>query len=334
MKKIFDNVAYFHMLRIIKKRPLDINVETVSMCPLKCVFCCNRIYKRKYVVMDNQFFEKIVKQFCDMGGGTIGLGSMQSDFLSDPLLIERIKVIKKYKKKLWLYSTTPLLSCKKYSDQELIYILHSFDYLVISAAGYDKGSYEKMAGIDGFDIFKEQLKRVKRIIEKNRLSVKVEIAFRVYNKRELLKSRFYKEVKSMFYINDIKDTYFSWFGTINNEDLPRGAKLELRYNKKKKENCVVPNATLAVQANGKVVGCGCIDWLEKYVIGDCNENTLQEIWTSSKAIKFRNAFKLGKLPSICQECGLYSSMNTCLSNWRLLQYNSLNGVYYLVERNI
>ena len=56
------------------------------------------------------------------------------------------------------------------------------------------------------------------------------------------------------------------------------------------ENCVVPNATLAIQANGKAVGCGCIDWLEKYVIGDTNKNTLKEIWTSPKAIKFRNAF--------------------------------------------
>lgn len=328
---ILKQIAYKHMLCLIKKRPLDINVETVSLCPLKCVFCCNRVYKREYLVMDNGLFEKIIKEYYRMGGGAIGLGSMQSDFLSDPLLLNRIKIIKKYKKKLWLYSTTPLITCKKYSDKELKYILSAFDYLQISAEGYDRESYQIMSGIDGFDIFEEQLKRIKRIKDTYSLNVRIGIHFRTCNRGKLKVSKFYKEISKIFYIEDIKDSFFSWFGTIKKEDLPSGAHLKVTHNDNKCENCVVPNATLSVQPSGKVVGCGCIDWLEKYVIGDCKNQTLKEIWKSKRAVKFRNAFSEKKIPQICRECGLYAPINKCMEDISLLRYKPLDGVYYLVK---
>lgn len=50
----------------------DINIETITMWPVKCVFCCNRLYKRDYTVMDDYLFEKIIEQYCRMGGGTVG----------------------------------------------------------------------------------------------------------------------------------------------------------------------------------------------------------------------------------------------------------------------
>ncbi len=335
---IFDKAAYLHMQHIMKKRPLDINVETVTMCPVKCAFCCNRLFKRDFVVMDHWLFEDIVRQYCDIGGGTIGIGSMQSDFLSDPMLMERVKTIYNYKKQLWVHSTTTLISCARYDDKELLQILKCFDYLVVSVPGYDQKSYLDMAGIDGFITFKEQLKRIKKLIVKNNLEVQVDIAFRTNNKHLLTKSEFYQEVKELFPIGDIKDSFFSWFGSVKKEDLPKGAKLIYRNNQKMQENCVVPNATLAIQANGKAVGCGCIDWLEKYVIGDTNKNTLKEIWTSPKAIKFRNAFQTrggGKrLPTICQECGLYISVRECLEKKELLGYKSKDGLYYCVKKKI
>lgn len=49
-------------------------------------------------------------------------------------------------------------------------------------------------------------------------------------------------------------------------------------------------------------------------------------------MKFRNAFKLKKLSSICLECGLYSPVNVCMSNRKLLRYSSMDGLYYLVGR--
>ena len=257
---------------------------------------------------------------------------MQSDFFSNPILMYRMKIIKKYKKRLWVYGTTPLISCKRYSDKELLYILRLFNILQISVEGYDKETYQIMAGINGFDVFMEQLKRIERIKEENSLEVKIDICFRTNNKEKLLRSELYKELSRRFNIYDIKDTFFSWFGSIKKEDLPKGAKLLLKYNSGKKENCSNANVSMTVTPDGKVLGCGCIDWLGKYVIGDCRKNTLQEIWRSPKAIKFRNAFKDEKLPSICEECGLYTSFETGMKDKGLINYKPTDGLVYLVRQ--
>lgn len=330
MTKLMEQISYIHMLRMIDRRPLDINIETINKCPLKCVFCCNRIYQRDTVVMDNMLFEDIVRQYFHMGGGALGLSSMQSDFFSDPLLMDRMKVVKKYKKKLWVYSTVPLISCKKLNDKELLYVLRLFDLLQVSVQGHDEESYKAMTGVNGFDILNEQLKRIKRIIDENSLKTRVDLNFRTYKKRELLRSEFYSELSRMFRVFDVKDAFFSWFGTIKKEDVPKGARVICVRNEKKHDNCVVPNATLAVMADGKVVGCGCIDWLEKYIIGDCTKNTLIEIWRSSKARAFRNAFAIEEIPSICRECGLYTSIS-CMRSKRLISYRPTDGLYYVVN---
>lgn len=329
---ILDGMAYLHIRNLIKKRPLDINIETINICPLRCVFCCNRIYKREYTIMDNKLFENIVRQYFEWGGGSLSISSMQSDFFSDPMLVERMKIIKKYKKKLWVYGTTPLISCKKYNDKELLYILRLFDLLQISVEGYDKETYKTMAGINGFEILLEQLKRIEKIIEDNGLKVKIDICFRTCNKEKVLRSELYKELSHKFNIYDVKDTFFSWFGSIKKEDLPKGAKLLLKYNSEKRENCSNANVSMTVMPDGKVLGCGCIDWLGKYVIGDCKKSTLEEIWKSSKAIKFRNAFKNGKLPSICEECGLYTSFDAAMKDKRLINYKPTDGLVYLVRQ--
>lgn len=325
-----DFWAYLYMKNYIRIRPLDINVETVSFCPMKCVFCCNRLYKRDYIVMNIGLFEKIVREYVAIGGGTIGIGSMQSDFLSDPLLMERIKVLKKYKNKLWIHSTTPLISCKKYSDKQLIEILKAFSCLEISVEGYDRDSYKMMAGVDAFDIFKEQLYRVKRLIDSKSLSINIKLLFRTADKNELKKSEFYKEIRKMFPVKEIRTSFFDWFGSIKKEDLPVGTQLIKYKNVGKRVDCIVPCATLAIQASGKVVGCGCIDWLEQYVIGDCTKNSLRRIWHSSKARNFRYAFSKGKVPTICKECGLYTSSEESLKNRKFLGYTSQRGLYYLL----
>lgn len=324
-------LAYERMLGMSESRPLDLNVETISFCPMKCLFCCNRLYKRDMVVMANSLFEKIVSEYIELWeGGTIGIGSMQSDFLSDPMLLNRLSIINKYKENLYVYSTTPLISLAKYTDDEVTYILSNFHYLQISVAGYDEGSYRLMGGIDGFREFRRQLLRVKQIIDKNKISIKIELLFRSYDFIKVIDSEFYLWCESMFTVTEIMTDYFSWFGSINEHDLPLGAKIRISDNNSKIRDCVVPAATLAVQASGKVVGCGCIDWLEKNVIGDCNKETLADIWHGKKHHRFKTGFSSGNLPCICRECGLYADITKCFANSKLINYESIQGPYYSI----
>lgn len=321
--------ALKRMERICKERPLDINIETFSFCPMKCTFCCNRIFERKKSIMDNILFEKIVKEYVELfGGGTLSIGAMQSDFLSDPLLFNRLKVIEKYKTKIYLYSTTPLVSLAKYTDIEVIQILKLFDYLQISVEGYNQDTYYNMSGINGFRTLREQLIRIKRIIDQNSIPIKIELYFRVQDVFETINSEFFQMCKKMFTISDIKTDFFSWFGSIKENDIPVGAKLYKKDNTKNTEDCVVPHSSLSVQATGNVVGCGCIDWLEQNIIGNCNEQSLDEIWHGEKNRSFQQSFSKRNIPKICKECGLYIEMKEAFSNSHLISYESIKGVYY------
>lgn len=136
----------------------------------------------------------------------------------------------------------------------------------------------------------------------------------------------------MFREGDTLDDFFSWFGSVKENDLPKGAKLRKTNNEDKTVDCFVPYATLAIQSNGNVVGCGCIDWLESSVVGNINEQSLLDIWTSDKAKTFRTAFthKNVKLPRICRECGLYTPI-TCLKKEQLKNYESKDGLYYWIK---
>lgn len=325
--------AYMHMIDYSKERPLDINIETTTICPMSCKFCCNRIYNRKKEVMSVQTFNSIISEYVEtMGGGTVGIGSMQSDFLSDPLILERMEIISKNKKSLYVHSTTPLISAARFSDSELLSIIENMDFLDVSVEGYDTDSYEMMCGVNGFNVLIAQLKRIYRLIDENSLPLHVSLEFRTFDKQKLYQSKSYKELTSMFNEGNTLDTFFSWFGSIKETDLPLGAKLLISYNDNKNVDCVVPYATLAIQTNGNVVGCGCIDWLEANVIGNINDNSLLDIWKSDKAVSFRTAFSKrdGDLPQICKECGLYTPI-TCFSRMELKKYKSMDGLYYNIR---
>ena len=321
-----------HMNLIVKKRPLDINIETTNFCPLKCVFCPNRKIKRKKETMSLKLFEKICEDYYSIGGGAIGISSMQSDIFSDELLFERLNILKKYSDKFYVYTTTNIVSSAKLSDEQIKNFLEVFDYLVISLGGVEKEEYKIMYGVDAFDIVKQQIERFHKIIKENNLKIRIDLAIRTYQPEKIIHKKEFEELNSLFPIKDVKSEFFSWYSHINQEDLPNGSKLLLLNNTEKTKDCVVPFATLSINSNGKIIGCGCIDWEEKFIIGDTNTQNLIEIWQSDLAISFRKAFSFKKIPSICSECGLYIEKDKCFSNLNLDNYQVTDGLYYNKEK--
>ena len=277
--------------------------------------------------MPVEHFENLIEQYCQIGGGALGIGSQQSDFLSDSLLLDRLECLEKNREKLWIYSTTPLISAAKYSDEELQRILKLFSYLEISVAGYDSDSYKEMVGVEAFGVLYSQLKRVERIVREKNIEIEIELSFRTNNKEKFMASPFFKEISNLFTTRTFKDHFFSWFGSIKQEELPLGATLVKQFNNDMIVDCDKPSSTLAVMPNGNVVGCGCIDWLQQYVIGNTYINTITEIWTSKKAKEFRHSFSNRKeLPSICYECALYSPC--VFRDKRYITYHSSKGLWY------
>lgn len=144
----------------------------------------------------------------------------------------------------------------------------------------------------------------------------------------MLADQQFEDLKKMFQIRHIRDEFFSWSGAIAQDELPKGARLKEPCNLQKTENCASGMATLAVQADGRVTGCGCIDWNSRYVVGDCRTDSLLNIWKNQTAYAFRNAFELKAIPGICKNCGLYSSAKKAFSQPALMNYTPTENLYY------
>lgn len=319
--------ALKHMTSIANIRPLDLNIEVSNFCASSCVFCPNSKAKRIRQSMDMSLFMKICDDYSEIGGGYLGMSSMQSDLFSDKMLLERLDYLDRFTN-IKPYTTTFLVGAAKFSDEQLLTFLKSMKSIEISFGGYDKDSYKIMYGINAFEAAKQQLDRIALLIQEHNINVRVSIYIRTNDKVATINSEFIKSLPSCFSVTSVKDKFFSWGGIIKSSDLPDGAKLNTSYNTGKSIDCAVPWASLSVNVDGKVVGCGCVDWNAKHVIGDLKSESIQEVWQGAAAQDFRRGFSRGKIPELCVECDFYSRVDHAFSRPELENYKPTDSFYY------
>ncbi len=323
-----SNHALEHMRSILIKRPLDINIETTNYCPMECVFCPNHKRKRPKKNMDMSLFNKVCKNFYEIGGGAVGICSMQSDIFSDVLLMDRLREISKYKNVFQLYTTTNLVGASRLNDDDLKFFLQQFDYLEISLGGLTREDYRIMFGVDAFDTVMKQLFRIKEMAKYYEINIMFDLSIRTHDKNKILKNDLLAKLKQAYAILNIKDSFFYWGGLIAQSDLPDGARLETVDNSLIRKDCIIPWSTLSVNVNGSVVGCGCVDWEARHIIGDMNSHRIEDIWDGNLAKKFRTAFSENNISELCRYCSLYTQMDKTLSRHILHKYKPSDGLYY------
>jgi MoaA/NifB/PqqE/SkfB family radical SAM enzyme len=325
--------AHAHISSIVEKRPLDINIETTNFCPMSCVFCPNHKARRSKHVMEMGLFRSICEDFHRIGGGAVGICSMQSDLFSDDLLLERLAELTPYQKLFRLHSTTNLVGAARLSDAELEFLLRSFHYLEISIGGLTREEYRTMYGADAFDTVKEQLFRVADLVKKKELGITLDISIRT-NKMHRLRiakyvhSKLLNELKKTYNVYNTRNSFFSWGGLVSQDDLPEGAKIRTTDNRSVTEDCIVPWSTLSINSDGKVIGCGCIDWEARHVIGDMRSQNICEIWNSQAATAFRTSFSRGDIPRLCSDCSQHHAKDRAFSRKSLLEYQVTDGLHY------
>jgi radical SAM protein with 4Fe4S-binding SPASM domain len=322
--KILKRMEY-----LIAKRPLDINIETSNFCAASCVFCPNSKVKRRISNMEMPLFQKICEEYAEMGGGALGISSMQSDLFSDKMLLQRIGYLKKLKGKFYVYSTTYLAGASKLDDAELEFLLTNFDLLQISIGGADKESYRALYGVNAFDTVRSQLLRVKKIVETKQLPIKLCLYLRTTDPERALHSDLVKELGNTFATVEARDWFFSWGGIIRQSDLPEGARLIIFDNSTQQADCAVASASMSINVDGSVVGCGCVDWNSRHIVGNVKVQSLKEVWQSKEALQFRKAFSKGQIPDLCKDCSLYISVTDAFSRPPLQNYKPIDGLYYL-----
>ena len=82
---------------------------------------------------------------------------------------------------------------------------------------------------------------------------------------------------------------------------------------KERYPCIMPWYSTSIVSNGDVLGCYSFNWdvndKEEMIIGNINENTLDEIWKSSKLEKLREAHLTQSFDNYntCSNCNLWSA---------------------------
>lgn len=321
-------VVMRHMMTIVNVRPVEINIETTSVCPSRCVFCPNSKTTRARSTMDMGLFNKICEDYYAIGGGSVGVCSMQSDIFSDIYLKERLEILKQFKDRFILHTATMLAGASNLSDHELKTFLETFDCLDISIGGFSKEDYALMYGISAFDVVIDQLFRIEDIVHKNGIAINLALNFRTNNPKNSTGNQLLARLSRTFAIQEIRTDYFSWGGMITQADLPPGALLLKADNTAVRKDCVAPWATLCINADGTVVGCGCVDWAARHIIGDMRHQTIKEIWTGPQAQEFRTSFSRQTIPELCRDCSLYTNIERAFGRFGLLNYKPRDGDYH------
>ena len=321
-------VIFSRIMAIAQERPLDINIEISNFCAASCVFCPNSKVKRAKQSMTMELFKKVVDEYVELGGGGVGLSSMQSDLFSDKLLLERLRYLEKYKGRLYVYTTTYLVGASKLDDAQLEYFLRNVNSLQISLGGTDKDDYQEMYGINAFELVRDQLLRIKKIVENNNLDLRLSLYFRIADAAKVQSSSLVRELGSRFKMEEVRDSFFSWGGIISQDDLPAGAKLFKTDNTSKRTDCAATWASLSVGVDGTVVGCGCVDWNSRHPVGNVSSHSIKEVWQSKKALEFRQGFSSNNIPDLCKDCSLYYPIDAAFSRPDLSNYRPIDGLWY------
>ena len=183
--------------------------------------------------------------------------------------------------------------------------------------------YQRLFGVDKYHQVIKNLKQLLKINRDLQNRVKIHLTLRVetpYNKKKL--ESFTKFLSNYTYcqVNVYENEYDSWSGTIKKEDLPEGQ--EFRKNKLTLDPCYQLYDGLIIFQNGDVGPCWCRDYNAKLIVGNVNDESLEEIWKGKKLRRMRNNWKNGKIPSICINCENYSPK----SDYLLVSKNHILGL--------
>jgi radical SAM protein with 4Fe4S-binding SPASM domain len=300
-KKIYNLflgfIAYNYKIKKSINSHTTLLIETTNNCNLKCAICPRRVMKRAVNNMDHNLFKKIIAETKPYTR-FIWLHGM-GEPLMDPLLEQRIVHCKKNNIKAGI-STNAALLTKKRSEA---LIKAGLDRIILCLDGVKKETYEKIRVNAEFE---KTVANIKNFLElkktlKSDIYVMLQIIYTDETKKEISK---FKETWNDYPINEIVIKKFNTWGD-QTEGIKELSKPELYYpasNIKKRPACYYLWHSFVILSDGRVVPC-CRDYDAKIVLGDLNNQSLEEIWNSKILKKIREDQINGKFNNgLCNNC--------------------------------
>jgi radical SAM protein with 4Fe4S-binding SPASM domain len=303
-KKHLYSAQIMQMRELTREAPLFLEIETINICNSSCIFCSYPDMKRKKGVMSLQMFQKVVEDYVRMGGGPVSLTPLEGEPLLDPLLKERLEILKKYPETQQVILTTNGIALNKFSDQEICSLLEGLYLIKFSIGGLDDVTYKSMFNVDCFSQVMNGVDRLLKIREKVSEPAHITFAFRTNDPR--FEVRFKSQLDGYreqgIAISHIH-AYTNNCGALKSDEEKR---LVVARNPGRKHlTCVYPCMSMVVSWDGIVTAC-CEDSEDVDLrIGHVEKETLAEIWGGKQRQEFLGSFTNRELFPVCRNCSGY-----------------------------
>jgi radical SAM protein with 4Fe4S-binding SPASM domain len=289
-------------------------VGTTNICNAKCAFCA---YPRAVEngtletgVMTMPVFQKIVSEWAKNGGDHLDFTPVVGDPLIDPSLIEKIKFAHATGVSKISFTTNGILLNHHDNYKKLVDLKVSSIYISIGAT--DEAQYKLIYGVNQYQKVISGLRNLLDYNRQNGEPVYVNIRFRnAQRPSEILTSEDFVKYLKPFISAKVEVNFTvdfdNWGGTIRQEELPGVMRL-----RKPRPEIKIPCTSLfgfAIRHDGSVRLCGCrmkSSDLDDLVVGNVNQQSLEEISASAKTKSIIEGFYRGERPETCKSCTLYT----------------------------
>jgi radical SAM protein with 4Fe4S-binding SPASM domain len=317
-----EDEAAAHMEAIVEERPIQVNIETTTLCNARCTFCAYPKVSRPKSVMTMDVFEKICRDFESLGGGLLGLSPMMSDPLVDPFVMDRIRLANEKFPTIRMHMFTNLIGLSRFSDDDVLLLLRSLRHINVSIGGLEADGYAEMFGVHKFDAVYASLLRLGTLNQQ--IGSKCELILNVRTNKAAATEQHPRMAalrKAGYRVMGIASEFSDFGGIVTQDHVPEGIKITKVDRSQDKVPCLIAMSYMGIDPDGAVAGCACFDGRGATTIGDVRSASLRDIWASARAKQFRFAFKTGETPDICKTCAFYLPYTTTFKNRGLKDFD-------------
>lgn len=248
----------------------QISIITTNKCQLRCTFCINSLLDGKVDedVYSYEDFVGTIDKLTNFGYNSIELTPNVGDLFLDPLFTSKLTYLENNPKIKSYSFVSNFLAASPLDIYQLI--LSEKCDCAVSIYGYDRESYLKTTGIDAFDKFFEAFHIIGSKTQDYENADPFTFYMRCSTFEDFPECRVKHGIRSMMKEGaelENGETMNRNWGGIMNENV--GAK---------KGICSRLLSENGVYKNGDITACACWDWDKELILGNMNEQPLEEIY--------------------------------------------------------
>ena len=292
--------------------PRNLYFEVTNRCNAACAFCPYPEMERDKLTMPLDFFQEVIEQYVAIGGRSVGFTPIVGDPMLDKLLFDRIDYLESVDQITTLGFYTNAIGLIPRKIDQFLVPRNIFIDLSISFGGYDKETFRKVMGVDGFDKVRKNLiyllEKVEAGAKPENLTLKVDYRFPKSSKDDALAVILSRvQQKGLIKSDTLNGVFDTFGGSITQEKLDRAeSNFKLNYGVPKTGPCDILFRKPIVLADGRINACAERDLETTLIIGDLKTEKLSDILYGKKMVDLIESFyDRNEIPEVCKLCTVY-----------------------------